>query len=226
MTIYGERKMTRRKKQLWMWLAIMVLVPSVAFFTGCTKRASMKNETRVTREQKPMVQAPAKAITDDKETKETRESTLREEGLREQTLRDRTNTGEAPQSAQREAAGKEMTVPEELQIPDIHFAFDEYTLKPENQAILKAGARAYLKYTNYKLVIEGHCDERGTVEYNLALGQKRADEAAKFLMDLGITKERIKTISYGEERPLDPGHDEAALAKNRRDHFVASQSVK
>ena len=218
--------MTRRKKQLWMWLAIMVLVPSVAFLAGCTKKASLKNDTMVTREQKPMVQAPAKAVTDDKETKETRESTLREQELREQTLRDQADKGEAPKSVKREAGGKEMTILEELQIPDIHFDFDEYTLKPENQAILKAGARAYLKYTNYKLVIEGHCDERGTAEYNLALGQKRADEAAKFLIDLGIAKERIKTISYGEERPLDPGHDEAALAKNRRDHFVASQSVK
>ena len=112
---------------------------------------------------------------------------------------------------------------EELEIPDIHFDFDEYKLKPEGQAILKTGARAYIKYTKYKLVIEGHCDERGTMEYNLALGQKRADEAARFLIDLGIAKERIKTISYGKERPLDPGHDETALAKNRRDHFVASQ---
>lgn len=218
--------MTRRKKQLWMWLAILFLVPSVAFVAGCTKKASLKNETMVTREQKPMVQAPAKAVTDDKKTKETRESTLREQELREQTLRDQADTGKAPKSAKREAAGKEVTILEELQIPDIHFDFDEYTLKPENQAILKAGARAYLKYTNYRLVIEGHCDERGTAEYNLALGQRRADEAAKFLIDLGIAKERIKTISYGEEKPLDPGHDEAALAKNRRDHFVASQSVK
>ena len=218
--------MTRRNKQLWMWLAIMVLVPSVAFFAGCTKKATLKNETMVTREQKPIVQAPAKVVTEGKETKETRESTLREQELREQTLRDQADTGKAPKSAKREAAGKEVTILEELQIPDIHFDFDKYTLKPENQAILKAGARAYLKYTNYKLVIEGHCDERGTAEYNLALGQKRADEAAKFLIDLGIAKERIKTISYGKERPLDPGHDEAALAKNRRDHFVASQSIK
>ena len=74
----------------------------------------------------------------------------------------------------------------------------------------------------YQLVIEGHCDERGTVEYNLVLGQKRADEAAKYLMDLGIAKEWIKTISYGKERPLEPGHDEPALARDRRDHFVVS----
>ena len=85
---------------------------------------------------------------------------------------------------------------------------------------MKAGASAFQKYSTYKLAIEGNCDERGTVEYNLALGQKRADEAAKYLADLGVAKERIKTISYGKERPLDPGHNEEAWAKNRRDHFV------
>lgn len=213
--------MTRRK-QMWMGLAVIVLFLSVAFFAGCTKKASLKNKTTVAQEQKPMVQAPAKVITGDQETKE---STLHEQGFREQTLRDQAAKGKAPESAKRKSA-EEVAILEELQIPDIHFDFDEYTLKPENQAILKARARAYLKYTNYRLVIEGHCDERGTAEYNLALGQKRADEAAKFLNDLGIAKERIKTISYGKERPLDPRHDEAALAKNRRDHFVVSQPVK
>ena len=75
-------------------------------------------------------------------------------------------------------------------------------------------------------MIEGHCDERGTAEYNLALGDKRATEAAKYLADLGIDKERIKTISYGKEMPLDRGHDEAAWAKNRRAHFVIFPPVK
>jgi peptidoglycan-associated lipoprotein len=91
---------------------------------------------------------------------------------------------------------------------------------------LKKGAPAYLKYRDYKLVVEGHCDERGTAEYNLALGEKRATEAAKYLSDLGIEKERIKTISYGKEMPLDQGHDEAAWAKNRRAHFVIFPPVK
>ena len=212
-----------RRKQLWMGLAVMFLFLSVAIFAGCTKKGSLKNETWVTREQKPMVQAPAKVVTDDKET---RERTLREQELREQTLKDQAAKGKTLESAKRDAVEKEVAIQKELQIPDIHFDFDEYMLKPENQAILKEAARAYLKYTEYKLVIEGHCDERGTAEYNLALGQKRADEAANFLIDLGIAKERIKTISYGKERPLDPGHDETALAKNRRDHFVVSQPVK
>jgi peptidoglycan-associated lipoprotein len=94
------------------------------------------------------------------------------------------------------------------------------------QTTLKNGAPAYLKYLEYKLIIEGHCDDRGTAEYNLALGQKRADEAAKYLADLGIAKERIKTISYGKEMPLDKGQDEAAWAKNRRAHFVVFPPVK
>ena len=215
--------MTRRK-QLWMGLAVIVLLLSVAFVTGCTKKASIRNETIASQEQKPMVPAPAKAITGDEKT--TKESTLYERDFREQTLGDQAARGKASESTKKGAGEKEVTILEELQIPDIHFDFDTYNLKPEHQAILKAGARAYLKYTKYNLVIEGHCDERGTVEYNLALGQKRADEAAKFLIDLGIAKERISTISYGKERPLDPGHDETALAKNRRDHFVVSQPVK
>jgi peptidoglycan-associated lipoprotein len=232
MTIYGGRKIMRRK-QMWVGLAVMVLFLPIAFFAGCTKKASLKNETTATQEQKPMLQASTKAVTDNKEARESarreqalREQALREQNLREQTLRDQGAKGKAPESGKREAVENEVAMLKEFPIPDIYFDFNEYTLKPENQEILKAGARAYLQYTKYTLVIEGHCDERGTVEYNLALGQKRADGAAKYLIDLGIAKERIRTISYGKERPLDPGHDEPALAKNRRDHFVVSQPVK
>ncbi len=143
----------------------------------------------------------------------------------EQALRDKA-AREAAERAKKEAAAKAAAILKELQIPDINFDFDKYNLKPLAQTTLKNGAPAYLKYRDYKLVIEGHCDERGTAEYNLALGQKRADEAAKYLADLGIEKERIKTISYGKEMPLDKGHDEAAWAKNRRDHFVVFPPVK
>ena len=71
-----------------------------------------------------------------------------------------------------------------------------------------------------KIQIEGHCDERGTVEYNLALGERRANSAKRYLTSLGIPENRISTISYGKERPLDPGHNEEAWTKNRRAHFV------
>jgi peptidoglycan-associated lipoprotein len=132
----------------------------------------------------------------------------------------------AKQAAATSSSAAAAAILKELQIPDIHFDFDKHNLKPEAQAILKAGAPAYLKYKEYKLVVEGHCDERGTVEYNLALGQKRADESAKYLSDLGIEKERIKTISYGKEMPLVKESNEAAWAKNRRAHFVIVPPVK
>ena len=133
---------------------------------------------------------------------------------------------EAAEKAKKEAAAKAAAILQELKIADIHFDFDKYNLRPDAQEILKKGAPAYLKYRDYKLVVEGHCDERGTAEYNLALGEKRAMEAAKYLVNLGIEKERIRTISYGKEMPLDKGHDEAAWAKNRRAHFVVFPPVK
>jgi peptidoglycan-associated lipoprotein len=76
------------------------------------------------------------------------------------------------------------------------------------------------KYSNVKIQIEGHCDERGTVEYNLALGERRANSTKKYLTSLGISPDRISTISYGKERPADPGHNEEAWAKNRRAHTI------
>jgi peptidoglycan-associated lipoprotein len=127
---------------------------------------------------------------------------------------------EAAEKAKQGAEQKAAAVLKELQVANISFDYDKYNLRPEAQEILKAGAPAYLKYKDFKLVVEGHCDERGTAEYNLALGEKRATEAANYLTDLGIDKERIKTISYGKEMPLDNGHDEEAWAKNRRAQFV------
>jgi peptidoglycan-associated lipoprotein len=71
-----------------------------------------------------------------------------------------------------------------------------------------------------KIVIEGHCDERGTAEYNIALGERRAKSVKRYLINLGVDSSQLSTISYGEERPADPGHNEAAWAKNRRAEFV------
>ncbi|HVN71737.1 MAG TPA: peptidoglycan-associated lipoprotein Pal [Desulfomonilia bacterium] len=103
---------------------------------------------------------------------------------------------------------------------DIHFNFDKYDLNPEDAKILNDKASFLMAHSNLTIRIEGNCDERGTIEYNLALGDRRAKAAQNYLVELGIVKERITTISYGKERPLDPGHNEEAWAKNRRDHFV------
>jgi len=106
-------------------------------------------------------------------------------------------------------------------IKDAFFGYDESTLSADAQAALTASA-SWLKGDGkaYNLLIEGHCDERGTEQYNLALADRRANTAKEYLVTLGVDASRIRTVSYGEERPFDPGHDESAWSKNRRDHLV------
>lgn len=102
---------------------------------------------------------------------------------------------------------------------DIFFEFDSSTLSAEAESILRAKAEWMRRNPSLTIVIEGHCDNRGTTEYNLALGERRAESVKGFLIDLGVADTRIRTISYGEERPLARGDNEAAWAKNRRAHF-------
>ncbi|MFO7707657.1 MAG: peptidoglycan-associated lipoprotein Pal [Desulfobacterales bacterium] len=120
------------------------------------------------------------------------------------------------------AAGSAIGVPERsaFENEDIFFGYDSSAITAEAQEILRRKA-AFLKANpNIRITVEGHCDERGTNEYNLALGEARAKSAKAFLVDLGISANHIATISYGEERPLVEGHTEEAYAKNRRAHFV------
>ncbi|RME62051.1 MAG: peptidoglycan-associated lipoprotein Pal [Candidatus Dadabacteria bacterium] len=105
------------------------------------------------------------------------------------------------------------------ELKDIHFAFDRYDLSPTAKAILKENAKWLKEHPNVKIEVEGHCDERGTNEYNMALGMKRAKAAQQYLISLGISPDRLRVVSYGEELPLDPRHNEEAWAKNRRAHF-------
>ena len=100
------------------------------------------------------------------------------------------------------------------------FEYDSAELTAEARAVLDADAATLKKYRTWTVTIEGHCDERGTAEYNLALGERRAVAAQSYLVSLGIPADRLRTVSYGKEFPFDPGHDEAAYAKNRRAHFV------
>jgi len=105
-------------------------------------------------------------------------------------------------------------------LKDIRFDFDKYNINPQEAQILQEDARWLLANPTVQVLIEGHCDERGTNEYNLALGERRAQSAKAYLIALGVRPERFKTISYGEEMPLDSGHNEIAWAKNRRAHFL------
>jgi len=110
-------------------------------------------------------------------------------------------------------------------LKDINFDFDKYNIREGDAAILRENMAWFRDSANRgkKVRIEGHCDERGTVEYNLVLGQKRADSTKNFLVGLGADGRLLETISYGKEKPLDPGHNEAAWAKNRRAHFQMMQ---
>jgi peptidoglycan-associated lipoprotein len=102
----------------------------------------------------------------------------------------------------------------------VYFDFDKSDLTDETRAALRANAEWLRGHSSYGVVIEGHCDERGTIEYNLALGQRRAQTVRDYLTSLGVQGSRMRTKSYGEERPVDPGHTEEAWARNRRAEFV------
>ena len=105
-------------------------------------------------------------------------------------------------------------------LEDIFFDFDKYTISEEYKQVLVKDAEILMANPSKKLLVEGHCDERGTIEYNMALGEKRARAVVDFFTTYGIKGDRISWISYGEEKPFDTGHDESAWAKNRRAHLV------
>jgi len=117
-------------------------------------------------------------------------------------------------------AGIEGEVLESSMLEDVHFAFDRYDLSARAREILARNAEFMLNFPEAMIQVEGHCDERGTAEYNLALGERRAMSTRKYLVSLGVPPNRLSTISYGEELPADPRHNEQAWAKNRRAHFV------
>jgi peptidoglycan-associated lipoprotein len=102
----------------------------------------------------------------------------------------------------------------------VYFDFDAYALRAEARATLEANAQYLRDHPGMRIEVQGNCDERGSTEYNLALGQKRAEAAKRYLVDLGIDTSRIDTISFGEENPAVRGHSETAWAKNRRDDFI------
>jgi len=122
---------------------------------------------------------------------------------------------------------KETEVKEEVSykvsdLTRIHFDFDSYVLTAQARKTLTQNAEVLKALPGLKVRIEGHCDERGSDEYNLALGERRAQAAMNYMATLGVPAAQLSTISYGEEKPLDPGHDESSWSKNRRAEFVAN----
>jgi peptidoglycan-associated lipoprotein len=102
----------------------------------------------------------------------------------------------------------------------VFFELDSSELSPAGQSALQENANVLKKYSTWQITIEGHCDERGSAEYNLALGERRALVARDYLVSLGVVAPRVRTVSYGKEFPFDPGHEEGSWSKNRRAHFV------
>jgi len=148
---------------------------------------------------------------------EARQNELaRQKALKEEDLGDESRSGNL--ADQRTASAKTR-----FENQDIYFEFDSIRLAPDAQEILTQKADWLRANPAATITIEGHCDNRGTNEYNLALGEGRAQSAKAFLVDLGIDSSRLNTISYGEERPLDNAQTEEAWSKNRRDHFVINE---
>lgn len=112
----------------------------------------------------------------------------------------------------------------DLKTDPIYFGFDDYTLNADAQAKLTAMADALKASKSAAIQIQGHCDERGTIEYNLALGERRAQSVKNFLSQLGVESARLSTISFGEEKPVAEGHSEDAWSKNRRAEFAVTQN--
>ena len=104
----------------------------------------------------------------------------------------------------------------------LFFEFDSSDIPVDGRAVLESNAAVMKQYSSWAVTIEGHCDERGTAEYNLALGERRAVAARAYLVSLGVSADRLRTVSYGKEFPFDPGHDEGAYINNRRAHFVVT----
>lgn len=115
---------------------------------------------------------------------------------------------------------------EDVKMPvvgDVFFDYDKFALSADSRSALENNARQLRDASSFDIVIEGHCDERGTNAYNLALGEKRAKAAKDYLVSLGVSPRRVTTVSYGEERPFEKGNNERAWAKNRRAHFIVQK---
>ncbi len=191
-------------KKVWIVAALFLVLPGLMFTVSCAKKQVASEPGLTQKDQAGKAGAEKSAADKAREEELARQKASEEKRLKEE-------------EAMRKKVAEERA---RFENEDIYFEFDSATLLPMAQEILKKKAQYLKDNPKLKVIIEGHCDERGTNEYNLALGDRRAKSATQFMTDLGIPSARMMAISYGEERPMDRGHDEEAWAKNRRAHFV------
>jgi len=217
------------RKNFWIGLALLLVIPGFLFTVSCAKK-TVKSEASVSEMPKAETatvkadtsaadKARAEAAALEKQRLEAeRQRKLEEERLNAQQLREAQLAEESRQAeiAKKLAADKKNVFLTELVLYD----FDSSVLTPTAQDRLRRKAEWLKENPKASVKIEGHCDERGTVEYNLALGWRRAEAAKAFLVDLGISAARMTTISYGKERPFAKGKGESVWSQNRRAHFV------
>ena len=186
-------------KRVWINLSMAVLVAGLFLTVSCAKKTVVSDATTIEDQEKIQAEAKAKA-----EEERIAQQNLEDEMIREKALKE----------------AKIQTARREFENQDIHFEYDSSKLSSNAKMMLKEKS-VWLK-ANYSasVIIEGHCDNRGTTEYNLALGERRAIEVKAYLINLGVSAARLDTISYGEEQPLDSRQTEQAFRKNRRAHFA------
>lgn len=178
----------------------LVLCCGMLIAGGCAKHEMVKKDESIAPAATSPAMAPAKA-----------------EAVKEQPVKNEAMTQSPVAENDQSSAGASQL---QASLQKIYFDFDSFTLSDASRATLARNADSMKKDPADKVRIEGNCDERGSDEYNLALGERRAKAALAYLSTLGIPAERLAYISYGKEKPADPGHNEAAWATNRRDDFV------
>ena len=191
----------------WVVIALLLIVPAMMFSVSCAKK---QVQTGPTAEELAAEEAARQAELE-KQRELERQRQLEEERL----------AAERAAQLEVEAAEREkMLATNRFLNENIYFDFDDSTLSGQAQELLKQKAMWLQDNPDANVVIEGHCDDRGTNAYNLALGERRAESVKTFLVNLGISAMKLTTISYGEEKPVDTGQNEEAWAKNRRAAFV------
>ena len=186
-------------------LLSLVLLLSLALLTGCPKKAEVSSAPETPAQKVEPAPTPGEGA-----AKEAAEQKAAEEAA---AAAKRAEEERAKETAKKAVAG----------LQPVYFDFDKSFIRDDAKAVMKANAEYLKANPKIKIRIEGNCDERGTIEYNQALGQRRAAAAKKYLTDLGIAASRISLISYGKEKPICTQSDEDCWQKNRRDDFVAGE---